>query len=97
MKRTESIQFDGTNCIAVLHFMGSPDWGNPELHSTDHPCVHGPRGPARVAEVGDWIERGLDGHCYLTDEPSLAVVCDCGNHYSLHTHTVCLQCHAWPK
>ncbi len=26
-----------------------------------------------------------------------AVTCVCGNHYSLHMHTVCPECARWPR
>lgn len=30
-------------------------------------------------------------------EPTLEIICACGKQYSLHHHTVCPSCFAWPK
>lgn len=58
----QAIQFTGSNCIAVIHFMGGP-WENPDLHDTDAPCIHTLEGDM-VASRGDWIIRGVKGEYY---------------------------------
>ena len=58
----QAIQFTGSNCIAVLHFMGGP-WENPDLHDTDIPYIHTSEG-VMTASKGDWIIRGVKGEYY---------------------------------
>lgn len=59
----EAVQFDGTNCIAILRFMKSPHWANLELHDTDIPVIHTLEGEM-TASKGDWIIKGLKGEFY---------------------------------
>ena len=62
----EARQFNGTNCIELLAWMGIADWDNPELHTTDHPIVHS-RDGEHCTKIGDWIVKDIQGEFYLMD------------------------------
>jgi hypothetical protein len=61
-----------------------PGW---KFHSPRHDCKH-------IDRVRFALNFPIG---FPAQEPSLDVKCECGVVYSLHTHTVCPRCHAWPK
>jgi hypothetical protein len=60
----EAIQFTGSNCIAVLAFMGDREAVyNLDIHTTDNPVIHTLEGQL-TASPGDWVIRGINGEYY---------------------------------
>lgn len=67
----EAVHYDGTNCEAVLDFMGGPRQARVEERKLPGPgrgmhdgiVIHTLEGDM-LASVGDWIIRGVEGEFY---------------------------------